>query len=125
MRKKLNDEILNLFQVKLTDMMTPFDNGDFLRLPTEKEFFGENYYGEYESLRVKQWKPTKMRRNCMVFDGSKDENLQRYWLMNNVREFAYHFACISNGGYANYNGTSLSWHSLRFQNQKYGLKEIM
>ena len=44
LRKKLNGEILNLFPVELTDMMIPFDNGDLLRLPTEKEIFGENYY---------------------------------------------------------------------------------
>lgn len=55
LRKKLNSEILNLFPAELTDMMTPFDNGDLLRLPTEKEIFGGNYYGEYESPYVKQW----------------------------------------------------------------------
>lgn len=47
LRKKLNGEILNLFPAELKAMMTPFDNGDLLRLPTEKEIFGENYYGEY------------------------------------------------------------------------------
>lgn len=57
LRKKLNGEILNLFPAELKAMMTPFDNGDLLRLPTEKEIFGENYYGEYESPYVKQWKP--------------------------------------------------------------------
>lgn len=30
--------------------MAPFNNGDLLRLPTEKEIFGKNYYGECESL---------------------------------------------------------------------------
>lgn len=85
LRKKLNGEILNLFPAELTDMMAPFDNGDLLRLPTEKEIFGENYYGEYESPYVKQWKPMKKRRNRMAFDGSKEENLQWYWLMNNAR----------------------------------------
>ena len=67
-------------------MMIPFDNGDLLRLPTEKEILGENCYGEYESPYVKQWKPMKKRRNRMAFDGSKNENLQWYWLMNKVRE---------------------------------------
>lgn len=59
LRKKLNGEILNLFPAELKAMMAPFDNGDLLRLPTEKEIFGENYYGEYESPYVKQWKPKK------------------------------------------------------------------
>lgn len=109
LRKKLNGEILNLFPVELTDMMAPFDNGDLLRLPTEKEIFGENYYGEYESPYVKQWKPMKKRRNSMAFDGTKDENLQWYWLMNKVRESAALFADVTNGGFAAYYGAS---HSL-------------
>lgn len=109
LRKKLNGEILNLFPVELTDMMVPFDNGDLLRLPTEKEIFGENYYGEYESPYVKQWKPMKKRRNRMAFDGSKDENLQWYWLMNKVRESATYFSFVNSGGNAEYNGASSSY----------------
>lgn len=66
LRKKLNGEILNLFPAELKAMMTPFDNGDLLRLPTEREIFGENYYGEYESPYVKQWKPMKKRRNRII-----------------------------------------------------------
>ena len=108
LRKKLNGEILNLFPVELTDMMTPFDNGDLLRLPTEKEIFGENYYGEYESPYVKQWKPMEKRRNRMAFDGTKEENLQWYWLMNKVRESATLFSVVSRGGYAYYAGASYS-----------------
>ena len=94
LRKKLNGEILNLFPAELKAMMVPFDNGDLLRLPTEKEILGENYYGEYESPYVKQWKPMKKRRNRMAFDGSKDENLQWYWLMNKVRESAPSFSLV-------------------------------
>ena len=101
LRKKLNGEILNLFPAELTDMMTPFDNGDLLRLPTEKEIFGGNYYGEYESPYVKQWKPMKKRRNRMAFDGTKEENLQWYWLINKVRESATTFSVVSDDGRAN------------------------
>ena len=108
LRKKLNGEILNLFPVELTDMMTPFDNGDLLRLPTEKEIFGENYYGEYESPYVKQWKPMKKRRNRMAFDGTKEENLQWYWLMNKVRESAPYFSYVGYCGNALYYGASYS-----------------
>ena len=103
LRKKLNGEILNLFPAELKAMMAPFDNGDLLRLPTEKEIFGENHYGEYENPYVKQWKPMKMRRNRMAFDGSKDENLQRYWLMNNVRESATYFSLVPCYGIASLN----------------------
>jgi hypothetical protein len=108
LRKKLNGEILNLFPAELKAMMTPFDNGDLLRLPTEKEIFGENYYGEYESPYVKQWKPMKKRRNRMAFDGSKDENLQWYWLMNKVRESAISFSYVGVRGYA---GNGYASHS--------------
>lgn len=108
LRKKLNGEILNLFPTKLKAMMTPFDNGDLLRLPTEKEIFGENYYGEYESPYVKQWKPMKKRRNRMAFDGSKNENLQWYWLMNKVRESAIYFSCVGDNGFVNLCSASFS-----------------
>ncbi len=101
LRKKLNDEILNLFPAELKALMAPFDNGDLLRLPTEKEIFGENYCGEYESPYAKQWKPMKKRRNRMAFDGTKEENLQWYWLMNKVRESPAFFALVGNGGGAN------------------------
>lgn len=49
LRKKLNTEIIARFPADIKAMMVPFGNGDYLRLPTEKEIFGENYYGEYES----------------------------------------------------------------------------
>ena len=109
LRKKLNGEILNLFPAELTDMMTPFDNGDLLRLPTEKEIFGGNYYGEYESPYVKQWKPMKKRRNRMAFDGTKEENLQWYWLMNKVRESATYFSGVACYGNASHNDASKAY----------------
>lgn len=102
LRKKLNGEILNLFPAEFKALMAPFDNGDLLRLPTEKEIFGENYYGEYESPYVKQWKPMKKRRNRMAFDGSKDENLQWSWLMDKVGESAANFSVVGSSGGANY-----------------------
>lgn len=98
----------NLFPAELKAMMAPFDNGDLLRLPTEKEIFGENYYGEYESPYVKQWKPMKKRRNRMAFDGSKDENLQWYWLMNKVRESATAFSLVYFSGIAHCGSASNS-----------------
>lgn len=102
LRKKLNGEILNLFPAELKAMMAPFNNGDLLRLPTEKEIFGKNYYGECESLCVKQWEPMKKRRNRMAFDGTKDENFQWYWLANKVEDSTFRFASVNAGGNANY-----------------------
>lgn len=100
LRKKMNGEILNLFPAELTDMMTPFDNGDLLRLPTEKEIFGKNHYGEYESPDVKQWEPMNRRKNRMAFDGRKDEWPQWYWLMNKARESWSFFSEVGTGGVA-------------------------
>lgn len=101
LRKKLNSEILTPFPVELKAVMTQFENGDFLRIPTEREIFGENYYGEYESPYVKQWKPMKKRKNRMAFDVSKDENVQWYWLMNKVRKSATYFSGAHTDGSAN------------------------
>ena len=109
LRKKLNGEILNLFSAELKAMMAPFENGDLLRLPTEKEIFGENYYGEYEGPYVKQWKPMKKRRNRMAFDGTKEENMQWYWLMNKVRESAAVFSSVHHNGDANGSNASASF----------------
>lgn len=109
LRKKLNSEILTLFPVELKAVMTPFENGDLLRIPTEREIFGENRYGEYESPNVKQWKPMKKRRNRMAFDGTKNENLHWYWLMNKVRESATGFSGVFCNGCADGNSASSSF----------------
>ena len=94
LRKKLNTEIIARFPADIKAMMVPFGNGDFLRLPTEKEIFGENYYGEYESPYVQQWKPMKQRRNRIAFQG-KNGNWEWYWLQNKCRESAANFAFVN------------------------------
>lgn len=109
LRKKLNGEMLNLFPAELTGMMAPFDSGDLLRLPAEREIFGENRYGEYESPNVKQWRLMKKRRNRMAFDGTKDGHLQWYWLMNKLRESATGFSGVSCNGRADGNSASSSF----------------
>ena len=108
LRKKLNDEFLNLFPVALTDMMAPFENGDLLRIPTEKEIFGENCYGEYEN-QVKQWKPMKRRKNRMAFDSAKGESLQWYWLINKVRESTIYFSFADRAGCAGFDSAFISY----------------
>lgn len=107
LRKKLNTEIIARFPADIKAMMVPFGNGDFLRLPTEKEIFGENYYGEYESPYVQQWKPMKQRRNRIAFQG-KNGNWEWYWLQNKCRESAALFASVGVCGDATCNGASLS-----------------
>ena len=51
----------------------------------------------------------KKRRNRMAFDGSKDENLQWYWLMNKVRESATSFSNVRDYGNANLSNASNSF----------------
>lgn len=101
LRKKLNGEILDRFPSDLKVLMVPFDNGDLLRIPTEKEIHGENYYGEYESPYVAQWKPMKLRRNRMALEG-KNGNIQWYWVQNKVRKSAASFAHVDDDGNADY-----------------------
>lgn len=107
LRKKLNTEIIARFPADIKAVMVPFENGDYLRLPTEKEIFGENYYGEYESLYVQQWKPMKQRRNRIAFQG-KNGDWEWYWLQNKCRDSAADFAYVDCAGHAYYDNASTS-----------------
>lgn len=102
LRQRLNSEFLKLFPEDMIDMMVPFENGDRLRLPTEKEMFGTNKYGEFEAQHVKQWKPMKKRGNCLIFNDADDEQPQWYWLMNRYRKSTAHFLSVDSRGYTNY-----------------------
>ena len=67
LRGKLNGEILEKFPEEIRSRMKPFPNGDLLRIPTEKEIFGENPYGEAEPEDVKQFDAMRDRRNRIAF----------------------------------------------------------
>ena len=87
LRKSLNTWVLDyLFPEELKTVMVPFENGDLLRIPTEREIFGENQYDDYEDQHVQQWRPMKKCRNRIAVDGMKAGVVQRYWLANKVRE---------------------------------------
>lgn len=109
LRAKLNGEILARFPSEIAEKMVPFANGDLLRLPTEKEIFGENKYGEEEPEEVVQWKPMKLRRNRIAFQGSNGDWMW-YWLQNRLRDVASatHFCNVTNYGNCNFNGASTS-----------------
>jgi len=101
LRDKLNGEILDRFPSEIKDRMVAFDNGDFLRLPTEREIFGENPYGENIEGNVKQWKCMKNRRHRIAFRGHESGEWEWYWLQNPVENTASSFAAVSyNGGAA-------------------------
>lgn len=114
LRHYLKDELLPLFPEEIKSRMVGMrigntDNFDLLRIPTEKEIFGENQYGKDEG-KVKQFKGMKKRRNRIAFDRSKGkEDWQWYWLQNRCEEYASYFALVDTHGYAGYSGASYSF----------------
>lgn len=102
LRKKLNGEILDRFPAEIREKMVAFENGDYLRLATEREIFGENVWGEYEDESVQQWEPMKDRRNRIGFQGSKTGTWEWYWLQNKSRNYAAYFCAVTDNGYASY-----------------------
>lgn len=105
LRKKLNSEILDRFPRKIRKLLLPFENGDMLRLPTEKEIFGSNPCGEDEPESVSQWKPMKQRKNRIASQGLNG-GWEWYWLQNRVPNSAADFAGVNGRGYAGCNGAS-------------------
>lgn len=100
LRKALNGEIFARFPEEIRSRMVTLDNGDMLRIPTEREIFGENIYGQEEADTVKRWKPMKKKRNRIAFQG-KEGAWEWYWLMNRHKEYASNFAFVDYG-YADY-----------------------
>lgn len=101
LRVKLNGEILDRFPAEIREKMVAFANGDLLRLPTEREIFGDNPYGKTEDDSIHQWEPMKLRRNRIAFQG-KNGAWEWYWLQNEVEDSAANFAYVRSNGYATY-----------------------
>lgn len=102
LRDQLATKYLEKFPAALRLNMVPFENGDLLRIPTEREIFGRNIYGEEEPNTVEQFEPMKKRRNRMAFDGLNGET-QAYWLQNKrVRSATYFCFVYSSGGAGTY-----------------------
>lgn len=100
LRDQLATKYLEKFPAALRLNMVPFENGDLLRIPTEREIFGRNIYGEEEPDTVEQFEPMKKRRNRMAFDGLNGET-QAYWLQNKRVRSATYFCYVNSAGYAN------------------------
>ena len=98
LRKVLNDDILNTFPDSIRLRMKAFENGDYLRLLTSKEVFGENYYGGEDNGT--QLEPMKNRKNRIALQGKDSEDLEWYWLQNPNTEYASNFVYVSGSGYA-------------------------
>lgn len=99
LREQLNTEYLERFPASLRLNMVPFENGDLLRIPTEREIFGENRYGEEEPDTVEQFDAMKKRRNRIALDGSNGET-QAYWLQNKRVGSAAYFCFVDSNGNA-------------------------
>lgn len=101
LRKALNGEILARFPKKIrSSMVAVNEEGDMLRIPSEREIFGENVCGQAEDKKVERWKYMKMRRNRIAFQG-KEGAWEWYWLMNRHQEYASCFAGVDGTGDAN------------------------
>ena len=108
LRKKLNGEILDRFPEKVRKHMQPFENGDFLRIPTEKEIFGQNKYGMPEPDDIEQFPLMKLRRNRIAFRGYNGD-WDYYWLQNRSVYSATNACIVNTNGSANNNSASYSY----------------
>ena len=109
LRHALNGEILDRFPDEIKSRMVGMRIGDtdafdLLRIPTEREIFGENTYGKEESDTVKQFKCMKNCRNRIAFHGSKTGTWEWYWLQNRAEDYASNFATVTSSGNAHYFG---------------------
>ena len=109
LRVKLNGEILERFPAGIREKMVAFANGDYLRLPTEKEIFGCNDYGKAEPDDVQQWEPMKQRKNRIAFQGKGTDRWEWYWLQNAHKRYAAYFAYVGSYGRAPYLGASFAF----------------
>lgn len=99
LRGKLNSEILERFPDEIRVHMTPFENGDMLRIPTAREVFGDDPYDGKEPKSVQQFPLMKDRRNRIAFRGYGSGEWEWYWLQNSTRA-AGRAADVYSGGLA-------------------------
>lgn len=76
LRKKLNGEIFESFPEEIKGRMVGMRVGqtncfDMLRIPTEREIFGENPYGKDEPVSVRRFYGMENRRERVAFQGSE------------------------------------------------------
>lgn len=85
LRHTLNGEILDTFPEEIKRRMVGMRVGqtncfDMLRIPTEREIFGENPYGKDEPVSVRRFYGMENRRERIAFQGSETGAWARYWL---------------------------------------------
>lgn len=79
---------------------------NLLRIPTEREMFGVNKYGEKDDME--QWPCMKKRRNRIAFQGNNGD-WEWYWLQNKRKNSASYFCLVDGGGAANASNASYSY----------------
>ena len=114
LRHALNGEILDRFPDEIRSRMVGMrigntDTFDLLRIPTEKEIFGENSQGKDEADTVKQFKGMENRRNRIACQGSKKCKYEWYWLQNQAAYTDSYFANVDYTGSANCDSASCSF----------------
>ena len=107
LRRALNTEILETIPGEVRELMVPFRNGDLLRIPTEKEIFGNNEYGVEEPEDVEQFAPMVLKRNRVAFAGFNGD-WQYWWTQNRRRDSASDACNVGTNGDASYSSASTS-----------------
>ena len=104
-REYLRGDIYCMLPENIKESLVPFKNGDFLRIPTEKEVFGKNEYGEEEPESVTQWEPMKRVMNRVAGNAGEESTIW-YWLKNKSNDYSSTFAFAHNTGTASLDGAS-------------------
>ena len=88
--------------------MVPFDNGDYLSIPTEEQIFGKNIYGEpITDDSTEQWDLMKQTKNRIALQGLAGATAW-YWLRNKSLRSASDFCYVDYYGGADGYGASYS-----------------
>lgn len=97
---------------KIRKKMAAFENGEYLRLPTEKEIFGINEYGEEDDEEVVQFECMKNRKYRIAFQGYGADGWEWYWLENKKNNSksnsASRFCGVNSGGYSSFDYASIA-----------------
>ena len=115
LRKKLNGEIFESFPEEIKGRMVGMRVGqtncfDMLRIPTEREIFGENPYANAkdEPVSVRRFYGMENRRERIAFQGSETGTWELYWLQNKIEGPISLFVSVDYNGNANYNNAFYS-----------------
>lgn len=103
LRKTLNGEILDSFPDDIREQLVPFDNGDLLTIPSEREMFGDNLYSTEDEGNAMQWEPMANRHNRVAFRNGYYE----YGWLRNVADSTDFVDCDAGGDASN-------WNAVRF-----------